>query len=222
MAYLRIVSPPLEHATKQRLVEELTALTARHFPGREPQRTAIHFIPFDESDFASGGRFAGDDDTYAAHLDASTPRIGEETRAALLRELAIALSDVFADDEDQRWHVTVRLHTYDADHAAFVEAADAGDAGASDIDRSVLSEDDESDAPQEVDGEGRRGGGWLLWAGFAIGAVAAYRWLSDRLATDVEVDAAPPVRDLHGEAVDAGEPDPRTSTAPAAPSDAGP
>ena len=206
MPYLRLSSLPLDPTTKRHLADELTATVLDILPDQKPEWTTVHFTSFAPADFAIAGRLVIDGAMPDTHLDISAPGVDEKSWFALRNRLTDVLAEALGIPESDRWHVNVKLNEYDPH--TFAVAGNAADQ----ID---------ADGHLEETGDGHGGPGWLkpaAFAGFAIGAYVGYRWLTQRLGTDATVDAAPPLDEsAHGEAVDAGEPDPGTNTSPAAP-----
>ncbi len=201
MAYLRISSLPLDDSTKRRLVDELTAVAERIIPGQRREWTTVHFTPYQPGDLAIGGRFVTDHSFADTHLEIATPAIDEETWEALRSELSEVLAATLGTPVHGRWHLNVQLHTYNAQ-----DSADAGDESLA-----TSSGVETGDEPEAEEKPRKRRGKPLLLLGFIAGAILTYRWLSDRLRNDATVDTAPPTSVAHGEAVDAGGPDPRTT-----------
>ena len=195
MPYLRLSSLPLDEATKRHLADELTATVLDILPDEKPEWTSVHFMPFDPSDFAIAGRLVSDGGIADTHLEISAPNVDEKNWFALRNRLTDVLIEALGIPDSERWHVNVKLNRYDPH--SYAVAGNATD------------ELDDLVSEEAVTWE-RRGGGWgrrALMLGFVVGAYASYRWFAGRVATDAEVDAAPPIETPHGEAVDAGEPD---------------
>lgn len=203
MPYLRLSSLPLDDETKRHLADELTATILDILPHQKPEWTSVHFTPFAPTDFAIAGRLIADGAVPDTHLELSATGVDERAWHALRNRLTDVVVEALAIDPVDRWHVNVKLNEYDPH--SFAVAGNASD------------ELDEAGGFSDDTGQARRSG-WRRPAtliGFAVGALAGYRWLASRVSTDTVVDVAEPVEDLHGEAVDAGDPDPRTSVAAA-------
>ena len=201
MPYLRLSSLPLDDATKRHLADELTSTVLDVLTDQKPEWATVHFTPFEPNDFAVAGRLVSDGAIPDTHLEISAPDVDEKSWFALRNRLTDVLIEALGIPDSERWHVNVKLNRYDPH--SFAVAGNATD----ELDDLVSEED--------VTWERRGGGGWrrrALWLGFAVGAYASYRWFAGRVATDAVVDAAPPIDTPHGEAVDAGEPDGRTTT----------
>ncbi|HEY0394635.1 MAG TPA: hypothetical protein VGD01_09085 [Candidatus Elarobacter sp.] len=205
MPYLRLSSLPLDEATKRHLADELTATVLDILEGEKPEWTSVHFTPFLPDDFAIGGRLVSDGAIPDTHLELSAPGVDEKRWFALRNRLTDVLIEALAIPDSERWHVNVKLNRYDPH--SFAVAGNAAD----EISGHGLSEDtapavDSLVRPTNTRGErgSWRGRGVVL--GLVVGAVFAYRWLSQRVGTDATVDAADP---LVGEAVAAGDPDGR-------------
>jgi phenylpyruvate tautomerase PptA (4-oxalocrotonate tautomerase family) len=193
MPYLRLSSLPLDAQTKRHLADELTATVLDILPGEKPESTSVHFTAFEPDDFAVAGRLVADGAIADTHLEISAPGVDERSWFALRNRLTDVLIEALGIPDSERWHVNVKLNRYDPH--SFAVAGNAAD---------ELPLADEAPAAS-----GRAGGAWRtrgLLLGIVIGAVAAYRWISERVGTDAEVDAAEP---LVGEAVAAGDPDGR-------------
>lgn len=178
MPYLRLASLPLTEATKRQLADELTATVLDILPAEKPEWTSVHFTPFEPDDFAIAGRLVADGGIADTHLEISAPGVDEKSWFALRNRLTDVLVDALMIPDNERWHVNVKLNTYDPH--SFALAGNAAD---------------------EVEGVGpapaasRKRPRWLRrtgLVGFVIGAVAVYRWLSQRVGTDATVDAAAP------------------------------
>ena len=201
MPYLRLSSLPLDETTKRHLADELTATVLDVLADQKPEWTTVHFTPFAPLDFAIAGRLVADGAIAGTHLELSATEVDEKSWFALRNRLTDVLIEALGIPDSERWHVNVKLNRYDPH--SFAVAGNAAD----ELDDLVSDED--------VAWERPRGGGWgrrALWLGFVVGAYASYRWFARRVATDATVDAAPPVETPHGEAVDAGDPDGRTTT----------
>jgi phenylpyruvate tautomerase PptA (4-oxalocrotonate tautomerase family) len=208
MPYLRLSSLPLDEQTKRHLADELTATVLDILAGEKPEWTSVHFTPFEPDDFAIGGRLVSDGAIPDTHLELSAPGVDEKRWFALRNRLTDVLIEALAIPDSERWHVNVKLNRYDPH--SFAVAGNAAD----EISGHGLAED-APEAPEDSSfasaRSGRnRGRGSLrtrgLVVGALVGAVFAYRWLSQRVGTDATVDAADP---LVGEGVAAGDPDGR-------------
>jgi phenylpyruvate tautomerase PptA (4-oxalocrotonate tautomerase family) len=210
MPYLRLSSLPLDEQTKRHVADELTATVLDILPYVKPEWTTVHFTAFEPGDFATAGRLVSDGAIPDTHLDISAPGVDEKSWFALRNRLTDVLTEALGIPESDRWHVNVKLNAYDPHtYAVAGNAADEIDADGH------LEEHDHHHHEHRGSGPG-----WLrpaAFAGFAIGAYFGYRWLTQRIGSDSTADAAPPLDGAHGEAVDAGEPDPRTTTAQATP-----
>jgi phenylpyruvate tautomerase PptA (4-oxalocrotonate tautomerase family) len=201
MPYLRLSSLPLDDATKRHLADELTATVLDVLTDQKPEWATVHFTPFEPGDFAVAGRLVSDGAIPDTHLELSAPDVDEKSWFALRNRLTDVLIEALGIPDSERWHVNVKLNRYDPH--SFAVAGNATD-----------ELDDLASNADEPGTECRRGGGWgrrALMLGFAIGAYAGYRWFAGRVGTDATVDAAPPEDEPHGEAVDAGDPDGRTT-----------
>jgi phenylpyruvate tautomerase PptA (4-oxalocrotonate tautomerase family) len=175
MPYLRLSSLPLDDATKRHLADELTATVLDIMPDQKPEWTSVHFTPFAPDDFAIAGRLVSEGAIPDTHLDISAPEVDERSWFALRNRLTDVLIEALGIPETERWHVNVKLNSYDPH--TFAMAGNAAD---------ELPVDEEP-SPR------RRGLGQpALLAGFAIGAYFAYSWLSRRISSDAIVDAAAP------------------------------
>lgn len=200
MPYLRLSSLPLDDETKRHLADELTTTVLDVLPHEKPEWTAVHFTPFAPADFAIAGRLVADGALPETHLELSAADVDERAWHALRNRLTDVLVEALAIDPADRWHVNVKLSQYDPH--SFAVAGNASD----ELDEHGGFPDD---GPTESGQGNWRRPATLI--GFAIGALAGYRWLAARVGTDAIVDIAEPVVDLHGEGVDAGDPDPRTT-----------
>lgn len=181
MPYLRLSSLPLDDETKRHLADELTATVLDILPDEKPEWTSVHFTPFEPEDFAIAGRLVADGAIADTHLEISAPVVDEKHWFALRNRLTDVLIEALSIPEAERWHVNVKLNRYDAH--SFAVAGNASD------------ELDELTAEAGEDDEGS-GRGWLkpaVLAGFVVGVVAGYRWISGRIRNDATVDAAPPL-----------------------------
>jgi phenylpyruvate tautomerase PptA (4-oxalocrotonate tautomerase family) len=182
MPYLRLSSLPLDEETKRHLADELTATVLDILPDEKPEWTSVHFTPFQPGEFAIAGRLVADGAIPDTHLEISAPVVDEKSWFALRNRLTDVLIEALAIPESERWHVNVKLNRYDAH--SFAVAGNASD----EIEQLA------ADAGEARTGGGS--GGWLrpaVLAGFALGAVLGYRWISERIRTDAVVDAAPPL-----------------------------
>jgi phenylpyruvate tautomerase PptA (4-oxalocrotonate tautomerase family) len=205
MPYLRLSSLPLDDETKRHLADELTATVLDILPHEKPERTSVHFTPFAPTDFAIAGRLVVDGAIPDTHLELSATGVDERAWHALRNRLTDVVVDALAIEPVDRWRVNLKLNEYDPH--SFAVAGNASD----ELDEAGGFPADEAD-------EGG-GGFWrrsMTLLGFAVGALAAYRWFAGQVGTDAKVDVAEPVADLHGEGVDAGDPDPRTTEVAAA------
>ncbi|HTD33361.1 MAG TPA: hypothetical protein VK665_06860 [Candidatus Elarobacter sp.] len=181
MPYLRLSSLPLDEETKRHLADELTATVLDILPDEKPEWTSVHFTPFQPGEFAIAGRLVADGAIADTHLEISAPVVDEKSWFALRNRLTDVLIEALAIPESERWHVNVKLNRYDAH--SFAVAGNASD------ELEQLAAD-----AGETGGGGS--GGWLrpaVLAGFAVGVIAGYRWISGRIRTDAIVDAAPPL-----------------------------
>ena len=181
MPYLRLSSLPLDDETKRHLADELTATVLDILPDEKPEWTSVHFTPFEPGEFAIAGRLVADGAIADTHLEISAPVVDEKSWFALRNRLTDVLIEALAIPESERWHVNVKLNRYDAH--SFAVAGNASD----ELERL---------AADAGDTEAGGSGGWLrpaVLAGFALGAVLGYRWISERVRTDATVDAAPPL-----------------------------
>jgi len=182
MPYLRLSSLPLDEETKRHLADELTATVLDILPDEKPEWTSVHFTPFQPGEFAIAGRLVADGAIADTHLEISAPVVDEKSWFALRNRLTDVLIEALAIPESERWHVNVKLNRYDAH--SFAVAGNASDE----------LEQLAADAGETRTGGGS--GGWLrpaVLAGFAVGVIAGYRWISGRIRTDAIVDAAPPL-----------------------------
>ena len=177
MPYLRLSSLPLDDATKRHLADELTATVLDILPGQTPEGTSVHFTPFAPDDFAVAGRLVSDGAIADTHLDISAPEVDEKGWFALRNRLTDILIEALGIPPSERWHVNVKLNSYDPH--TFAVAGNAAD---------ELPVADEPAAPKRKGGARRA----ALFLGLIVGAAAGYSWLSERLASDATVDAAPP------------------------------
>ena len=181
MPYLRLSSLPLDEATKRHLADELTATVLEILPHERPERTSVHFTPFEPDDFAIAGRLVADGAIPDTHLELSATEVDEKSWFALRNRLTDVLVEALGIPESERWHVNVKLNRYDA-HSFAV----AGNAADQIDERGHLEDDEDEDRGRPL---------WLRSAaliGFAIGAYFGYRWLANRIGTDARVDAAEP------------------------------
>jgi phenylpyruvate tautomerase PptA (4-oxalocrotonate tautomerase family) len=210
MPYLRLSSLRLDDATKRHVADELTATVLDILPYVKPEWTTVHFTAFEPDDFATAGRLVSDGAIPDTHLDISAPGVDEKSWFALRNRLTDVLTEALGIPDSDRWHVNVKLNAYDPH--TFAVAGNAAD---------EIDADGHLEEEHHHHHHGNGGPGWLrpaAFAGFAIGAYFGYRWLTQRLGTNATVDTAPPLDDdAHGEAVDAGDPDPRTTTEQATP-----
>ena len=171
---------------------------------QKPEWATVHFTPFEPGDFAVAGRLVSDGAIPDTHLEISAPDVDEKSWFALRNRLTDVLIEALGIPDSERWHVNVKLNRYDPH--SYAVAGNATD---------DLNEHGHLEGGEDDDGVSeRRGGGWrrrALLLGFAVGAYAGYRWFAARVATDATVDTAPPVDTPHGEAVDTGDPDGRTT-----------
>jgi phenylpyruvate tautomerase PptA (4-oxalocrotonate tautomerase family) len=201
MPYLRLSTLLLDDATKRQLADELTATILDILPHEKPEWTTVHFTSFAPNDYAVAGRLVADGAIPDTHLELSATGVDERAWHALRNRLTDVVVEALAIEPVDRWRVNLKLNEYDPH--SFAVAGNASD------------ELDENGGFADETGESSRGGSWRRSAtllGFAIGALAAYRWLTARVGTDTTVDIAE-AADLHGEAVGAGEPDPRRTIA---------
>ena len=181
MPYLRLSSLPLDTETKRHLADELTATVLDILPDEKPEWTSVHFTSFEPGDFAIAGRLVADGGIVDTHLEISAPGVDEKSWFALRNRLTDVLIETLGIPDSERWHVNVKLNRYDPH--SFALAGNAAD----ELEQLTAST---PAAPTQ------RSAGWRAPAvllGFAVGAFLGFRWLSDRVATDATVDAAPPV-----------------------------
>ncbi len=198
MPYLRLSSLPLDQATKRHLADELTATVLDILPDEKPEWTSVHFTPFEPGDFAIAGRLVADGAAADTHLELSATAVDERAWHALRNRLTDVIVEGLGIDPADRWHVNVKLNAYDPH--SFAVAGNASD------------ELDEDGALLETSAESRRGGGWrrpVVLVGFALGAVAGYRWFAARVGSDSQVDVAAP---QNGSEADSGGPDPAVTS----------
>jgi|GEM_PF-2436256 len=181
MPYLRLSSLPLDDETKRHLADELTATVLDILPDQKPEWTSVHFTPFLPEDFAVAGRLVADGGIADTHLELSAPGVGVDEKRwfALRNRLTDVLVEALGIPASERWHVNVKLNAYDPH--TFAVAGNAAD---------EIDEEGHLEPSEE-----RRGGGPLrplAVLGFAIGAIATYRWIAGRLGTGAVVDVAPP------------------------------
>ena len=192
MPYLRLSTLALDHATKRRLVRELTDTILAILPDEPSERTTVHFTPYGPDDFASAGLLVADGSIPDVELEISAAEVDDKTWTKLSRRLTdVLVAALVPPDQAQPYHVNVKLNSYD--RATYTTGGTALEAAAE---------------------EAREGGrpGWLMPAamvGFAAGVAVGYRWLITRLRDSSSVDTAPPLPDTAGEAVKAGQADPR-------------
>ncbi len=182
MPYLRLSSLPLDEETKRHLADELTATVLDVLADQKAEWTSVHFTPFAPHDFAIAGRLVADGAIPDTHLELSATDVDETSWFALRNRLTDVLIEALGIPDAERWHVNVKLNRYDAH--SFAVAGNAADQ----IDEHGHLE---AAAEEEITG----GPGWVRPAaliGFALGAYFGYRWLTGRIGTDAEVDAAPP------------------------------
>ncbi len=195
MPYLRLSSLPLDDDTKRHLADELTSTVLDVLPDQKAEWATVHFTPFEPNEFAVAGRLVSDGAIPDTHLEISATDVDEKSWFALRNRLTDVLIEALGIPDSERFHVNVKLNRYDAH--SFAVAGNAAD---------------DMDAAGHVEAPARPKRHWRLpLVGFAVGAVFAYRWLADRVGADVTVDAAPPLDDPHGEAVDAGDAHGRTT-----------
>ncbi|HEX3463140.1 MAG TPA: hypothetical protein VHS78_03690 [Candidatus Elarobacter sp.] len=188
MPYLRLSSLPLDEETKRHLADELTATVLDILPDEKPEWTSVHFTPFEPGEFAIAGRLVADGAIPDTHLEISAPVVDEKSWFALRNRLTDVLIEALSIPESERWHVNVKLNRYDAH--SFAIAGNAAD----EIEK-LAAEAGETDTSGG-------GPGWLrpaVLAGFALGLVVGYRWISGRIRTDAVVDAAPPLTESQTE-----------------------
>lgn len=188
MPYLRLSTLALDDETKRRLIRDLTDTTRAIMPDEPPERTTIHFTPYAPEDVAVGGVLVAEGTAPTIELEISADEVDDKTWVKLSRRLTDVLVDALAGDPQRSYQVNVKLNSFDrATYSAIGET------------------------PEELS-EPRGGTRWLAPAalvGFTAGAIVGYRWLTTRLRDKTTVDAAPPLSDAAGEAVEAGQPDPR-------------
>jgi len=178
MAYLRLSSLPLGESTKRHVADELTATVLDILPDERPERTTVHFTPFEAEDFAIAGRLVSDGAIPDTHLEISAPGVDEKSWFALRNRLTDVLVEALAIPDAERWHVNVKLNRYDPH--SFAVAGNAAD-------------ELDTLAAEATPASHRRGGRGRVVLGFLVGAYVGYRWLAKRLASEAEVDASPPV-----------------------------
>ncbi len=91
MPYLRLSSLPLDDETKRHLADELTATVLDILPDQKPERTSVHFTPFEPSDFAIAGRLVADGALPDTHLELSATGVDERAWHALRNRLTDVL-----------------------------------------------------------------------------------------------------------------------------------
>jgi phenylpyruvate tautomerase PptA (4-oxalocrotonate tautomerase family) len=180
MPYLRLSSLPLGESTKRHLADELTATVLDILPDEKPEWTSVHFTPFQPDDFAIAGRLVSDGGIADTHLEISAPGVDEKSWFALRNRLTDVLVEALAIPDHDRWHVNVKLNRYDPH--SFAVAGNAAD----EIEQLAV---DAGEAPARPRRWRRR----ATALGFVAGVVLAFRWLSERIANDAVVDAAPPL-----------------------------
>ena len=177
MPYLRLSSLPLDDATKRHLADELTSTVLDILPDQKPEWTSVHFTPFAPDDFAIAGRLVSEGAIADTHLDISAPEVDERSWFALRNRLTDVLIEALGIPDSERWHVNVKLNSYDPH--TFAVAGNAAD---------ELPEDDEPAEATSGGGFGRT----ALLLGLALGAILGFAWLNDRVGSEATVDAAPP------------------------------
>ncbi len=184
MPYLRLSSLLLDDVTKRHLADELTATVLDILPAAKPEWTSVHFTPFEPSDFAIAGRLVSDGGIADTHLDISAPEVDERSWFALRNRLTDVLIEALGIPPSERWHVNVKLNSYDP-HTFALAGNAADELPAASGDRPV-----------------RTSGGLrvaAVWLGFALGACVAYLCLRERIGSDAIVDIAPPPGPAPGE-----------------------
>ena len=96
MPYLRLSSLPLGESTKRHLADELTATVLDILPDENPERTSVHFTPFQPDDFAIAGRLVSDGGIADTHLEISAPGVDEKSWFALRNRLTDVLVEALA------------------------------------------------------------------------------------------------------------------------------
>lgn len=175
MPYIRLASLPLSDETKRRLADELTATVLDILPDQKPEWTTVHFTAYAPDDMAVAGRLVSDGAPPDMHIEISAPdAVDEKAWIALRNRLTdVLVEELGISETAARWHVNVKLNRFDPHSFAI-----GGDAA-----------DELAVRPMPR----RRGRARpVLLLGFALGALASYRWLMARLATDTVVDVAPP------------------------------
>jgi phenylpyruvate tautomerase PptA (4-oxalocrotonate tautomerase family) len=180
MPYLRLSSLPLDVETKRHLADELTATVLDILSDQKPEWTSVHFTPFHAGDFAIAGRLVADGGIADTHLEISANEVDEKSWFALRNRLTDVLVEALGIPDNERWHVNVKLNRYDLH--SFAMAGNAAD----EIDQLV------SEGASRLEGGSPRWRRPAVLLGFALGAIAGYRWLSRRVGTDTIVDAAAP------------------------------
>jgi phenylpyruvate tautomerase PptA (4-oxalocrotonate tautomerase family) len=179
MPYLRLSSLPLNAETKRHLADELTATVLDILTDEKPEWTSVHFTAFEPGDFAIAGRLVADGGICDTHLEISAPDVDEKSWFALRNRLTDVLIEALGIPDNERWHVNVKLNRYDPH--SFALAGNAAD-------------ELERIAPPEA--PARKSAGWARPAvllGFAVGAFFGFKWLSERVGTEIVADAAPPL-----------------------------
>lgn len=199
MPYLRLSSLPLDEMTKRYLADELTATVLDILPGERPERTSVHFTPFEPANFAIAGRLVADGAIPDTHLEINASGVDEKSWFALRNRLTDVLVEALAIPKSDRWHVNVKLNEYDPH--SFAVAGNAAD----ELEFGDGEQGARPSSGDEVEGSYREGTGKYgapkrrrrprLLLGFLIGAALAYRWLSGRLGSEATVDAAPPLEE---------------------------
>ncbi|HZO92370.1 MAG TPA: hypothetical protein VFB22_01255 [Candidatus Baltobacteraceae bacterium] len=196
MPYLRLSSLPLDDETKRHLADELTATVLDILPDQKPEWTSVHFTPFLPEDFAVAGRLVADGGIADTHLELSAPGVGVDEKRwfALRNRLTDVLVEALGIPASERWHVNVKLNAYDPH--TFAVAGNAAD---------EIDDEGHLETPETE----KRGGPLrpLAFAGFLLGAVATYRWIAGRIASEAVVDAAPPPAAEARSTADAARPD---------------
>jgi phenylpyruvate tautomerase PptA (4-oxalocrotonate tautomerase family) len=187
MPYLRLSSLALDAETKRHLADELTATVLDILTDEKPEWTSVHFTAFEPGDFAIAGRLVADGGIVDTHLEISAPGVDEQSWFALRNRLTDVLIEALGIPDSERWHVNVKLNRYDPH--SFALAGNAAD---------ELEQLAANDVPA------RGGFGWgrpAVLLGFALGAFLGFRWLSQRVGSEVTADAAPPLEPSEREPV---------------------
>ena len=118
MPYIRLFSVPLPLDTKRRLAKDITEAVVRAMPGQKREWTTVHFTPYRQEDFATGGKLIIDGLSRDYFVESTSPNFPAEEMKAVVESLTPLLADALGVCAHETYKIDIKCNSYDPGNAS--------------------------------------------------------------------------------------------------------